>query len=183
MDAGRISTRYAQALYAYAAELKEEGVLFEKMKVLSGSFATHKSLQRIMKDPTVSSSDKRKLLITAGGNVPCESYSRFLNLLSENRRETYARMIALSYQEIYKKASGIITGKLTTVRPAGKKVMQKLKTLIDGEKYEVDFVTLTDPDIIGGFVLDVDFNRLDASVKNQLSRIKIQLEKDNINFI
>jgi len=177
MDTGRISTRYAKALYAYASELKEEDVLFEKMKALSGSFAVHKSLQKVMENPTVSSTDKQKLLTTAGGNTPCKSYDSFLNLLSKNHRETYAKMIALSYQKIHKKANGIITGKLTTINPAGENTMQKIKTLIAGEKYKVDFITLTDPNIIGGFVLDVDFNQLDASVKSQLNKIKMQLTK------
>ena len=175
MDAGRISTRYAKALYAYAAELKEEDVLFEKMKALSGNFAAHKSLQKVMEDPTVSAMDKQKLLTTAGGNPVCKSYTGLLDLLSKNRRETYTQMIALSYQKIYKKAKGIITGKLTTVNPAEEKVMQKLKTLIAGEKYKLDFITLNDPKIIGGFILDVDFNQLDASVKNQLNKIKLNL--------
>ena len=177
MDTGRISTRYAKALYAYAAERKEEDALFEKMKALSGSFAAHKSLQRVMEDPTVSAKDKQKLLTTAGGNSVCKSYDDLLNLLAKNRRESYAQMIALSCQKIYRKEKGIITGKLTTVDPAGEKLMQKLKSLIAGEKYKVDFITLTNPEIIGGFVLDVDFNRLDASVKNQLNKIKIELTK------
>jgi len=175
MDAGRISIRYAKALYAYAAELKEEDVLFEKMKMLSGSFAVHKSLQKVMENPTVSPEDKQKLLTTAGGNSVCKSYNSLLDLLAKNRREPYTQMIALSYQKIYKKEKGIITGKLTTVNPAGEEVMQKFKTLIAGEKYKVDFITHVDPEIIGGFVLDVDFNQLDASVKSQLNKIKMQL--------
>jgi len=172
MDTGRISTRYAKALYAYAAELREEDVLFEEMKTLSGSFVAHKSLQSVMENPTVSSEDKQKLLTTAGGNAVCKSYNSLLNLLAKNRRESYTQMIALSYQKIYKKEKGIITGKLTTVHPANEKVMQKLKTLIAGEKYKVEFITRVDPKIIGGFVLDVDFNQLDASVKSQLNRIQ-----------
>jgi F-type H+-transporting ATPase subunit delta len=173
VDTGRISTRYAKALYAYAAELKEEDVLFEEMKTLSGSFVAHKSLQSVMENPTVSSEDKQKLLTTAGGNSVCKSYNSLLNLLAKNRRESYTQMIALSYQKIYKKEKGIITGKLTTVHPANEKVMQKLKTLIAGEnKFQVDFITKINPNIIGGFILDVDFNQLDASVKSQLNRMQ-----------
>ena len=175
MDTGRISTRYAKALYAYATGLKEEDALFEKMKALSESFVAHKSLQKTLENPALSKENKQKLLTTAGGNTSCKSYNSFLNLLSGNRRETYAHTIALMYQKCYKKEKGIITGKLTTVNPAGEEVMQKFKTLIAGENYKVDFITHVDPEIIGGFVLDVDFNQLDASVKSQLSKIKMQL--------
>ena len=179
MDTGKISTRYAKALYAYAAELKEEDALFEKMKMLSESFAVHESLQKVMENPTVSSKDKQKLLTTAGGNSECKSYADLLNLLAKNRRESYAQMIALSFQKIYKKEKGIITGKLTTVNPVDEKTMQKFKALIAGEKYKVDFITKIDSNIIGGFVLDVDFNQLDASVKSQLNKIKLQLTEES----
>ncbi len=181
MDTGRISTRYARALYAFAVELKEEDNLFEKMKILSGSFVAYKSLQKVMEDPTISSADKKKLLITAGGNSECKSFVNLLNLLAQNRRESYVQMIALMYQKIYKKEKGIITAQLTSVNAPDEKSMQKLKTLVSGGKYKVDFITHMDSKIIGGFVLDVDFNQLDASVKTQLAKIKMQLleEKEN----
>ena len=176
MDTGKISTRYAKALYAYATDLKEEDILFEKMKTLSGSFVAHKSLQKVMEDPTVSAEDKQKLLITAAGNSVCKSYISFLALLAENRREPYIQVIALMYQKLYKNKKGIITGKLTTVHAPEENIMQGLIALISNEnKYKVDFITQTDPKIIGGFILDVDSNQLDASVKNQLTKIKMQL--------
>ena len=176
MDTGIISTRYAKALYAYAVEQKEEDALFEKMKFLSGSFSMHKSLQKVMENPTISKEDKQKLLKTAGGKSVCKSYDSFLYLLEENHREQYAQTIALMYQKRYKKEKGIITGILTTVNSPQESTMSKLKTLIAGENnYQVDFITKIDSNIIGGFILDVESNQLDASVKSQLSKIKKQL--------
>lgn len=177
MDTGIISTRYAKALYAYAVELKEEDALFEKMKFLSGSFSTHQSLQKVMENPTISKEDKQQLLKTAGGKSVCKSYNNLLNLLAENHREQYVQMIALMYQNLYKKAKGIITGKLTTVAPLQESALSKLRSLVAGEKYKVDFITNIDPEIIGGFVLDVDFKQLDTSIKSQLAKIKMQLIK------
>lgn len=176
MDTGIISTRYAKALYAHAAELKEEDVLFEKMKFLSESFSTHKSLQKVMENPTISKENKHKLLETAGGKSVCKSYDNLLNLLAENHREPYTQMIALMYQKLYKKEKGIITGMLTTVDPPQEATMSKLKTLIAGENnYQVDFISKIDSNIIGGFILDVESNQLNASVKDQLAKIKTQL--------
>ena len=33
----------------------------------------------------------------------------------------------------------------------------------------------TDPDIIGGFTVDIDNERLDASVKNELKQLRLKL--------
>ena len=184
MDTGIISTRYAKALYAHAADLKEEDILFEKMKILSESFLTHKSLQKVMEDPTIPKEDKHKLLTTAGGSFVCKSYDNLLHLLVENKRESYARIIALTYQKIHKKQKRIITGTLTTVETPDETTMLKLKTLIvKDDNYQVDFITKTDANIIGGFILDVDSNQLDASIKNQLDKIKRQLTTKSWNIV
>lgn len=41
----------------------------------------------------------------------------------------------------------------------------------------VEFNTEVDPDIIGGFILEYDTYRMDASVKSKLNNILIQLKK------
>lgn len=176
MDTGIISARYAKALYAYAVDLKEEGLLYEKTKNLSQNFTAYKSLHKAMLDPTISSEDKAKLLTTAGGNITCKSYDRFIQLITENRRQSYAPMIALMYQKIYRKNKNIITGKLTVTATPREEILEKLKVMISSESgSEVDFTTHINPDIIGGFILDVDSNQLDASIKDQLAKIKKQL--------
>lgn len=44
-------------------------------------------------------------------------------------------------------------------------------------KGSVEFNTEIDPDIIGGFILEYDTYRLDASVKAKLNSILTQLKK------
>jgi F-type H+-transporting ATPase subunit delta len=41
----------------------------------------------------------------------------------------------------------------------------------------VEFETEVDPDIIGGFILEYDTFRMDASVKSKLNTILTQLKK------
>ena len=181
MDTEKIAARYAKALYDCAIEWKEEDVLFEKMKELSEWFKAHKSLQKLMKDSTVSSKDKQKLLIIAGGSSACKSYCGLLDLLAKKRKEfKYAQMIASSFQKTYKKEKGIITSKLTTAIPVKKEeeITQKIETIIkkENKSKKIDLDLYEDDKIIGGFILDIDYwYRLDISVKSQLSKIKRQL--------
>ena len=41
----------------------------------------------------------------------------------------------------------------------------------------VEFNTEVDPDILGGFILEYDTYRMDASVKSKLNSILVQLRK------
>ena len=175
-----ISVRYAKALYGYACELKEEERLYGEMKTLADSFASFKALRGVMDNPTVSSGEKRQLLITAGGIEVSKAYRGLVDLVISNRRESYMQKIALEYQEFYRRQKGIIIGKLTTIYPVEKETEEKFKKLIaQGSQSKVDLITKIDPRIIGGFVLEVDSRLLDASIRSQLSRIRKQLTGKN----
>ncbi len=176
MDTGKISTRYAKALYAYASELKEEDRLYEEMKSLISNFYSFKSLNKIMQNPTVSPEEKQKLLITAGGITVSKAYLGMLQTIKENQRESYMFSIALMYQEYYRKEKGMVIGILTTTDNASEEQKEKLKNMIAaGTNQKVDLITKTDENLIGGFILQIESNLLDASIKNQLNKIKLQL--------
>ena len=67
----------------------------------------------------------------------------------------------------------------TTSRQEGmpeieKKMRQRVESRTQGT---VEFQTEIDPEIIGGFILEYDTYRMDASVQNQLRNILTQLRK------
>ena len=41
----------------------------------------------------------------------------------------------------------------------------------------MEYTYSTDPDLIGGFTVDIDNERLDASVKNELKQLRLKLLK------
>ncbi len=180
MDANRISVRYAKAVYEFALEKGEESRLYEEMKVLEGHFKTFQSMKGALDDPTISIEEKEKVLITAAGISVSESYKRLLALILEHKRENYIYPIALMYQVYYRKQKGIVITKLTTSDAVSSEIKEKISNIVaDETKEKVDMISITDPSIIGGFVLELEDKRLDASVKNQLIKMKQQLIEMN----
>ena len=178
MDSGTISTRYAKAIYKYAAGRGDETRLYEEMKTLSKQFPALPELNKVLENPIISSEEKIKLLTTAVGETASETCKNVLRVVVENGRASYMRQIALVYDQVYRKAKNIVLVKLTTVIGATDKEKQSMVELISGGKAEqVDFAAETDSDIIGGFILEVEDLRLDASVKNQLNMMKLELIK------
>ncbi len=177
MDSSRISVRYAKAVYEFALEKKEETRLYGEMKLLSSHFFAFKSMSKVMEDPTIPASEKEKILITAGGGGSVsESYKKLLKLIIDHKREKYSLFIALMYQTWYRKQKGVVITKLTTTDKISEKVQQDIIRLVANETQEiVDLETYTDPDIIGGFVLELNDKQLDASIKSQLIKMKQEL--------
>ena len=178
MDAGIISTRYAKAIYKYAVDRGEEIRLYEEMKTLSKQFPALPELKKVLENPIITSEEKIKLLTIAVGETASETCKNVLRVVVENGRASYMQHIALVYDLVYRKAKNIVLVKLTTVNPATVDEKKSMVELVSKGKIEqVDFSTKTDADIIGGFILEVEDQRLDASVKNQLNRLKLELIK------
>jgi F-type H+-transporting ATPase subunit delta len=179
MDTGVISTRYARAIYEYAAEKGNETAVYKEMQLLAKNFMAFPTLRVVMNDPTIAPEQKINVLVTACGMQVNETLKQILRLVIENKRANYMENIARMYDEVYRKAKGIVIVQLTTVEPASEKTKQALIPVIaraTGGK--VEFHTETNPDIIGGFILQIEDKRLDASVKTQLKITNYELRDE-----
>jgi len=175
MDAGIISSRYAKAVFQYAHEHKEDSRLREELKVLSDQFFAVPMLNVVLNDPTVSPAVKIDVLTTAAGGDISNSCRQFIRLVIKNGRARYMKSIALMYDKVYRKAKNKVIVKLVTTEPASDEMKNKLVHLIKYKNEQVDFVAKTDEDIIGGFILEIEDLRLDASIRNQLNQLRLEL--------
>lgn len=180
MNIGTISKRYAKALLQYAIDNKAEDTVYSEMKTLAKTFVDVPQLRMAMDNPMLTTKDKLPLIKAAIGNEVSEITSRFLNLVLKNKRETILQFIASSYCGTYCDMKHINTGKLITAAPVDKKVVDKIKQLVQKIKPGVlDFQTEVNPEIDGGFMLFFDTYRIDASVRSQLKRIKKRFIEEN----
>ncbi|MDR1719054.1 MAG: F0F1 ATP synthase subunit delta [Dysgonamonadaceae bacterium] len=178
MDSSKIAVRYAKAAYEFAVEKGEETRLYEEMKVLETHFKSFGSLPMVLNDPTVADEDKQKILITAAGIAVSDSYLRLLTLLLQHKRENHARSVALMYQMYYRKQKRIVITKLTTAEPVTPEIKAKIMEVIAGQtSAKVDLVVVDDRSVIGGFVLELEDRRLDASIRSQLTKVRQLLVK------
>lgn len=180
MNEGMISKRYAKALLLYAVDQKVEDAMFAEMKKLASAFLHEPRLRMAMDNPTLNTDDKLGLIKAAVGGKPSAEFVRFIELVVKNKREVFLRNIALCYVDLYCEVKHINTGRLVTATPVDDAVIEKMKGLLQKIKPgTLDFETSVDPDIEGGFILFIDTYRLDASVKNQLKRIKQKFVAEN----
>jgi len=152
MNEGLIPSRYAKALYKYAQEHHVAAPIYEEMKRLDAAFATHTELSKALSNPALSAADKVRVLSSAFGEKPDDYLLRFVQLVIRNRRETFARAIALAYQDIYRRANHIARVTITTAVALDKEVLDRIGDLMKKQTDKtLEFVYEIDPSIIGGF--------------------------------
>lgn len=176
MDLGVISVRYAKALLRASLEAKVEDKVYAEMLTLANSYIKVPQLRHTMDNPMLPRDQKAQLLKAAAGNEVSDLTSRFIDLVLQEDREKAAQFIANSYVTLYRQQKNITRGKLTTAVPASPEMIKKMQRMVASRsKGTVEFETEVNPDIIGGFILDYDTYRMDASVLGKLRTIKKQL--------
>lgn len=142
------------------------------MMTLSQAYVDVPQLSKTIGNPMISAEDKKKVLLSACGSKPTELTEKFLSLVLQEKREEALQFIASSYITLYRKQKNITHGKLVTATAVSPATEQKLRDMVvQRTKGTVEFLTEVDPDIIGGFILEYDTYRMDASVKNQLAAV------------
>lgn len=173
MDNGLIPRRYAKALYKFALEKGETKKIYELSKQVIDAFKENPDLQKVLSNPFISDEDKQKLLLAAAGRKD-EIFDQFVLLILHQKRVEYAYAMMLAYRDIYRKENHISQAKITTAVHLDENRMKKLKKLVTDafKDSELEFTEAIDPALIGGFVIDVDSVRMDASLSNELEQLR-----------
>ena len=172
MDIGVISVRYARALLKSATDAKIETDVYKEMQTLAKSYTEVPQLRQTIDNPMLSKDTKQQLLLTAVGEKPCELTKAFISLVLKEDRENVMQFIANSYVTLYRQQKNVIRGRLITAAAVSPATEQKMRQMVESKTNgTVEFETEVNPDIIGGFILEYDTYRMDASVKSKLNSI------------
>ena len=178
MDIGVISVRYARALLKSATDAKIEADVYKEMQTLAKSYTEVPQLRQTIDNPMLSKDTKQRLLLTAVGEKPCELTKAFISLVLKEDRENVMQFIANSYVTLYRQQKNVIRGRLITAAAVSPATEQKMRQMVESKTNgTVEFETEVNPDIIGGFILEYDTYRMDASVKSKLNSILQTLKK------
>ena len=172
MEIGVISVRYARALLKGATDAHIEDAVYRDMQTLAASCAAVPQLMQTLVAPMLSKDSKLALLTTASGETPAKLTVSFLGIVLDNGREDIVQFMANSYITLYRKQKNIIRGRLTTAAAVHPATERKMRSMVESKTNgTVEFETEVNPDIIGGFILEYDTYRMDASVRNRLNTI------------
>jgi len=179
MDNGKISVRYARALFQIAQEQGCEEAVYDGLTRFAHNYLLAiAQFNEVLADPIVAKEEKAKLLEMAVGEPMHDSLKQFIAFVIEQHREDKMFLIAMKYMEMYRKKHNILNTQLTTATELPEATLDKIKAYVEQTfNVEAEMEVKIDPSLIGGFVLDIENTRMDASVSGQLNALKQKLKQ------
>ena len=132
----------------------------------------------VLADPIVAQEEKVKLMEMAVGEPLHDTLKQFITFVAEQKREDKMFLIAMKYMEMYREKHHILSTQVTTATELTEESYDKIKAFIK-QTFDADaeMEVHIDPSLIGGFILDIENTRMDASVAGQLNALKNKLKQ------
>lgn len=189
MSSGTVAVRYAKALLAYAEEQGCQDLVYDQMLCLSHNVTRVPGIMRIINDPTQSVDARCKLLETAltsdDGTLVCPALKGFINLVVKAGRGESVLFIASTYRDLYRRKYNVVPVEIRTAHHLLDGQRAELEKMIrqEAESDNIEWNEVIDEKLLGGFVLQVDDYRIDASVARKLRIVEKELIEKNSRII
>ena len=165
-----LAWRYGRAFFEAAAAKKEEGKVQAELSAIQPAL---RELMPEIRNPRVSSADKKKKLETALGSKVAPLTMRFLGLLVDKKRFDLLPMVIADFGKLVAEKNNVAKAQVRTARPLSADAQQKLKDKLKnfaGKNIELEIKE--DPEIIGGVIVRLGDWVLDSSLRGQLRKMK-----------
>ena len=172
MAGERAAIRYAKAVLSLATDNNTADAVNTDMELIKNTVAESKDLKDMLYSPVISSSVKKAALLEIFKNAN-KATVNLIDVLIANKRTSLLPEVASSYVTLFEQQKGNQIAEVTTAVPLTteleEKVLEKVKELTGKE---TAITNIVDEDILGGFILRVGDTQYNASIANQLSKLK-----------
>jgi F-type H+-transporting ATPase subunit delta len=175
MQSPRLAGRYAKSLIDLAQEKGQLEVVYKDMQYLQQVVKQSREFVTLIKSPVIKA-DKKNAILEAVSKDLSEMTRGFNRLLVSKGREATLPEIVNAFIDQYNTIKGIHRVKLTTAVEPTEELKRSIKQKVSVEAGlgQVELETKVDPAIVGGFILEFNNNKVDASILRDLKDIRKQ---------
>ena len=172
-----ISQPYALALMSVAIEHKQTDALGQQAREILNLLENSQELKDFIQNPTIAETNKKKVLQKILGKDANVYLTNFVMLLVDKRRIGMLAEICQEYLIQLRKLNNIVLAEVSSVKDLTQEQLQsvteKVKQISGANSVELK--TIIDPALLGGVVIKVGSQVIDASLKGQLRRLGFSL--------
>lgn len=182
MSVQRVADRYAKSLLDLAQEQNKLERVLDDMQSFR-EVLKNRDFSLLVKSPVVSASKKLSIFKELFSGKYDEMTLAFLRILVTKGREPYLPEIAAEFVAQYKRLKHITTVRVTTAEPlseGSREAIRKKLAASGAAEDSVELVTIVNPDLIGGFVLEFDGKIYDASIAQKLDELRKEFSGRNV---
>jgi F-type H+-transporting ATPase subunit delta len=164
---------YAEALMAVAKQQNLVETFGNDIQSILTTLTESEDLRKLLSSPLIPESVKKDLLNSLFADRVNPFVANFLGLLVERRRILFLEAICLKFQALLRLMNQVALAEISTavVLTADQQetLKQKVKELTGFQS--VELAIKINPDLIGGVIIKVGSQVIDASIRGQLRRL------------
>ena len=180
MNIAPVAYRYANSLLLLATEPGPLEGTQADMRLVAVTCARERELVLLLKSPVVKPDKKDRILELVFAGRIGEVTAKFISILVRKGREALLPDVAAAFTELYRQQQGLITCEVRSAVPLSPEARKRVQEMA-ASKFPGKSITLSekvDPDLIGGIVVRVGDEQLDASVSRRLHDLRREFSKN-----
>lgn len=178
--ASRVASRYVKSLLDLAVTQKALDKVHADMQLFASTIGKSRDLELMLKSPVIKHDKKNAILSSIFKSKVNALTMAFIDILTKKNREPLLPEIAKEFHNAYNAYKGIGKASVTTTVPMDAKTRAEFESIVKklSNRKEVELEEKVDKDLIGGFVLNVEDKQIDASIKNNLKKLKLKFSEN-----
>ena len=177
----RLVTPYAEALLQITEARQETDQVADQCKQLLDFWNASEAFRGAMESPLLEPNAKKKFLTTLFREQLTPSLLNLLKVLADRQRLFAFDSVLSRYLELFRNLHKITLAKVTSAHALSEKqqglLSKRLQVIVGGGEVEIDLTI--DASLIGGFVISLGSQVIDASLAGQVRRLGLALAKAN----
>jgi F-type H+-transporting ATPase subunit delta len=173
MLTSKVAKRYAQGLLDFTNESGQTSAVFSEMKDVVKLMSQSPDLNKFFLTPYIDSKKKVEVAKEIFKSLSASSQN-LITLVIKQGRESQLKNIAQEFINKVEDINGVQRITLTTATQLSKEnldqILRSTNLVKDGTNY--DLKVNVKPEILGGYILRVGDQQIDASVKSKLNQVK-----------
>src|SRR3954452_24456744 len=168
-----LAGRYASALFDLANEQRQIEAVSNSLDALGQAMLDSKEFAELVESPLVSRGDAAKAFAAIAPQLNLDPLTaNFLGVLARNGRKNQLRPVIRAYRRLAAEHRGEATADVVTARPLNDDQLGALRQQLRARAgRDVNIDAAVDPSILGGIVVKLGSQRIDASIRTKLNRL------------
>ncbi|AZB26543.1 MULTISPECIES: ATP synthase F1 subunit delta [Chryseobacterium] len=173
MLTSKVAKRYAQGLLDFTNESGQTAAVFSEMKDVVKIMAESKDLNKFFLTPYIDAKKKIEVANEIFKGLSASSQN-LIRLVIKHGRENQLKNIAQEFINKVEDINGVQRVTLTTATQLSKENIDQIlrSTNLVNANSNFDLKLIINQDILGGYILRVGDQQVDASVRTKLNQVK-----------
>jgi F-type H+-transporting ATPase subunit delta len=168
-----LAGRYASALFDLARDQRKIDAVGRSLDALSSALVDSKEFAELVASPLVSREEAGKAFAALAPKLGIDAFTaNFLGVLANNGRKNELRNVIRAFNRLAADHRGETTAEVITAHPLSDDQIDALMAQLRARAgSDVNIDAAIDPTILGGIVVKLGSQRIDASIRTKLNRL------------